>query len=1625
MRKPLYLLLFLLQYLPVFLNAQPCREVIGYYPGWQWYDRNKLVRPATIKYEKYTIINYAFFKPNANGTIVGADPWADENILKGQINWSTTPPSHYRGTSLVDLAHGNNVKVLISVGGWTFSDDFPAIAANAAKRAIFAGECKRLINEYNLDGIDIDWEYPGYAPHNGTTADKQNFTFFLQNIRDTLNVLQVQTGKNYLLTACVGASQTHMNNVDWAAVTPILDKINVMSYDFFGTWDSVTNHNAPLSVPAQGDPTFNLTSATNTLLTTHNVPPNKITMGTAFYGRSAKTVNTPNLHVAQTGQSDNVTFAADDGSPLYYNVLLKQNLFTTQYDSLAQVPYLTGNGTLKTFVSYDNPAAIALKAQFIKDKNLAGAIIWEITGDYVETAVGSGVIASTPLADALNTTFCNNAVVCNPPTAVTSSVNNNVAIISWTGGANSYEVQYKTSTATAWTIVPNITTTTYTINNLFNCTTYQVRLKANCTTISSALTTPISFTTVGCSNGGGGNGTGIASTCTSPTSFYFTANNFIPMGEIKIGQGRLHPIWGVSVDAHVPSNRLSWAISMAHGAHLFRNVVGTNKIPANFYFATAAKESFCGCDNGITAMPTGTNFPFTFQAASLGDGCFQIENNSAYNELVNMYPQRFPAGQHANLIGNANFETAALSKAYYDIFTVKYWDIHKGWNALGFFNNATDPNAAIKLMAVAYNRGLWYTPLGTVLSTDRNNAIVAPSISNYFIGNTYGYDYQNALTTYTRVLENEANTLPATATAINPQTNLPYNYFDNFYNPQVNWADIDLYINKLQPLYPTVNITTVKNAVQATFNNINNGGAISFRYQLGTVLNTLMLQLPADDPSANIATTYGCATPNNGGGNTPPVVTVTNPVNNATFTAPANITLSATASDPNGTIAKVEFYQGATLLTTVTTAPYSYILPTPLAAGSYIFTAKAFDNQGASTVSAAVNITVNGGTIPCNAPIYSSGNGSYQVGTQVVNNGALYACTVAGWCNSNAAWAYAPGTGSAWQQAWNLVGNCNNTPPTNQPPTVSITSPQNNAIFTSPATFTITATAADADGTVTKVEFYQNNVLIGTDNAAPFSWNIASLAAGNYAFTAKAFDNVNASTVSSVVNVVVNTPTNQPPTVSITSPQNNAIFTSPATFTITATAADADGTVTKVEFYQNNVLIGTDNVAPFTWNIVNLVAGNYAFTAKAFDNANASTVSSTVSSVVNTPTNQPPTVSIMSPQNNAIFTSPATFTITATAADADGTVTKVEFYQNNVLIGTDNAAPFSWNIASLAAGNYAFTAKAFDNVNASTVSSVVNVVVNAPTGGGGCVGIPTYNPAGGANYGQGTQVQNVGNLYSCTVPGWCNGVASAYAPGTGWAWQQAWSLVGSCGANSNLPPTVSVSVPNGTWTMPATILLSATAADVDGTIAKVEFYEGSNLLGTDFTAPYNFTWTAQISGVYNVTAKAYDNANASTISSVVKVTVLHNGSACNAAAWTATAVYTAGMKTQHNNKLWQAQWWTQGDTPGVVLANGSTPWVNLGTCTTILDRVSKSFKASIFPNPTNSEITLQVENIQKGATRLYMTDVMGRVVLEEKWDVEENNFYKTFDISHLQNGIYNLFLANEVLKINKTLVKVE
>jgi hypothetical protein len=152
----------------------------------------------------------------------------------------------------------------------------------------------------------------------------------------------------------------------------------------------------------------------------------------------------------------------------------------------------------------------------------------------------------------------------------------------------------------------------------------------------------------------------------------------------------------------------------------------------------------------------------------------------------------------------------------------------------------------------------------------------------------------------------------------------------------------------------------------------------------------------------------------------------------------------------------------------------------------------------------------------------------------------------------------------------------------NAPPAVSITSPADGATFVAPTSMTLAATASDSDGTITKVEFYRGTALLGADTSSPYRYNWLNVGAGSYTLTAVATDSGGARTTSAPVNITVNP--NTPPTVSVTSPVEGAIFTVPADVSITASAFDSDGTISKVEFMKGTTVLGSDSSAPYSFS---------------------------------------------------------------------------------------------------------------------------------------------------------------------------------------------------------------------------------------------------------------------------------------------------------------------------------------------------------------------------------------------------------------------------------------------------------
>ena len=225
------------------------------------------------------------------------------------------------------------------------------------------------------------------------------------------------------------------------------------------------------------------------------------------------------------------------------------------------------------------------------------------------------------------------------------------------------------------------------------------------------------------------------------------------------------------------------------------------------------------------------------------------------------------------------------------------------------------------------------------------------------------------------------------------------------------------------------------------------------------------------------------------------------------------------------------------------------------------------------------------------------------------------------------------------------------------------------------------------------------------------STDTISMPATVYVGLAVTSHNTAATATATFSNVAVTSPTsdNAAPTVSLSSPAAGASYTPPASISISATAGDVDGSVTRVDFYAGTQLVGSATASPFnvTWSSV--PAGTYSLTAVATDNEGDTATSAPISVTVGA--NAPPTVSLSSPAAGASYTPPASISISATAGDVGGSVTRVDFYAGTQLVGSDTASPFTTTWSSVPAGTYSLTAVATDNEGQTATSVPITVTV--------------------------------------------------------------------------------------------------------------------------------------------------------------------------------------------------------------------------------------------------------------------------------------------------------------------------
>lgn len=343
---------------------------------------------------------------------------------------------------------------------------------------------------------------------------------------------------------------------------------------------------------------------------------------------------------------------------------------------------------------------------------------------------------------------------------------------------------------------------------------------------------------------------------------------------------------------------------------------------------------------------------------------------------------------------------------------------------------------------------------------------------------------------------------------------------------------------------------------------------------------------------------------------------------------------------------------------------------------------------------------------------------------------------------------------------------------------------------------------------------------------------------------------------------------NLSPTVSFSSPTNNAQIPEGSAITLLADASDEDGQVTQVEFLAGDQTVAIVAQAPFeaSWTAAQGVS---QLTAIATDNEGA--VTSTTVAIVVQPQVElpPPSITLTSPTGTETLSVGDNLTVTAQADDFDGVVTQVEFFVNNQSVAIDTSAPYEYQWTA-SVGTHSFKAQATDDSNLSTMSQEVALVVaNSETGNGGCADAVPY--VAGTRYEVGALVSNLNQKYRCDVAGWCSSDATwAYEPGEGLYWKDAWTGLGAC----STPPQITITAPTDGQVVLAgsNNEITANASDSDGMVTQVEFFANNALLGVVTQAPYSVTWNATLIGANQLKAVATDNDN-NTSESVVNVNV--------------------------------------------------------------------------------------------------------------------------------------------------------
>jgi chitinase len=372
-------------------------EVVGYYPGW----KHEAFPVSAVDASKLTMALYAFVDLCWDGKHGNADPSVNDvapcqDGRNGALAWRDEAADGANLRALVALKQQRQkhpqFKVVISVGGWNWSNRFSDVAASAPARANFIASSLQTMRRYGLDGIDLDWEYPGEAGVPCVAGevctrpeDRQNFIVLARELRAAFDKAGHQDGKHYSITIAAGANGNYVGDGAWVKeLARSLDWINLMSYDYHMPWEKSTGHHAALFADAKDPATANGFYAARSVqrYLDAGVARDKLVLGVPFYGYGWKgCAPGPNgdgqYQTCQGGVTDGVNGGNSYG---YGQVLSRGAGYQRYWNASARVPYMY-SAAEQVWITYEDPASLQEKTRYIRQRGLRGAMFWELSAD--------------------------------------------------------------------------------------------------------------------------------------------------------------------------------------------------------------------------------------------------------------------------------------------------------------------------------------------------------------------------------------------------------------------------------------------------------------------------------------------------------------------------------------------------------------------------------------------------------------------------------------------------------------------------------------------------------------------------------------------------------------------------------------------------------------------------------------------------------------------------------------------------------------------------------------------------------------------------------------------------------------------------------------------------------------------------------------------------------------------------------------------------------------------------------------------------------------------------------------------------------------------------------------------